>query len=176
VISDGLAFQAFSAEYITNILETRARSLSAQNGEKGKTGRPKGGLSEAARNMPGKGTESAKRHKIEQAAKVRKIDPEVRQKILDAGLADKPTKLCAIAKEKDKAAQLKKLQQLTASSGKSRADASGKSAGADQSPFEVLKREWKPTKQWLLAWESASWSDQRQFVNEVLDFLWDDDD
>ena len=26
-ISDGLAFQAFSAEYITNILETRARAL-----------------------------------------------------------------------------------------------------------------------------------------------------
>jgi hypothetical protein len=26
-ISDGLAFQAFSAEYIANILETRARAL-----------------------------------------------------------------------------------------------------------------------------------------------------
>ena len=26
-ISDGLAFQAFSAEYVTNILETRVRAL-----------------------------------------------------------------------------------------------------------------------------------------------------
>jgi 5-methylcytosine-specific restriction endonuclease McrBC GTP-binding regulatory subunit McrB len=51
--------------------------------------------------LPGKGTESAKRHKIERAAKIAKIDSMVRQEILEAGLADSPTKIAAIASEPD---------------------------------------------------------------------------
>jgi ParB-like chromosome segregation protein Spo0J len=151
-----------------------AKSLSAQNGKKGKTGRPKGGLSEAARTLPGKGTESAKRHKIDRAAKIAKLDPVVRQEILDAGLADKPTKIGAIVSEPDKEAQLKKLQQLKARRGKGHVDTPVDPAGNDEPPFDVLKREWKPTKKWTLAWSRASESEKKQFVVKVMGLSLDD--
>ena len=49
-------------EYIAEWLKLTEedKPVSAQNGQKGKTGRPKGGLSEAARKLPGKGTEFGK--------------------------------------------------------------------------------------------------------------------
>jgi hypothetical protein len=84
--------------------------VSAQNGQKGRIGRPKGGVSDAARKLLGKGTQSAKRHKITRAA----IAADVKRQIVEAGLADKPTKLSAIASKPNKEAQLNELQRLKA--------------------------------------------------------------
>jgi ParB-like chromosome segregation protein Spo0J len=149
--------------------------VSAQNGQKKQPGRPKGGISAAAAKLPGKGTVSAKRKQIAGALKIAKIDPEVKQAAVDAGFADNKKKLGEIAEEKGKAAQFKKLQQLKAGSGKD-SKVSPKSAAVDDSSFEVLKREWKPTKKWQLAWKKASWKDQTRFVTEVLQYLLDDED
>jgi ParB-like nuclease domain len=151
-----------------------AKSVSAQNGEKPKGGRPKSGMSEAARNLPGKGTESAKRHKIERAAKIAKMDPVVRQEIAEAGLADSPTKIDAIASEPGKEAQLKKLHHLKAGRRKPHEDAPLDSASDDELPFEVMKREWKPSKKWTHAWNRASDSEQNRFVTEVMGLSLDD--
>jgi hypothetical protein len=135
-----------------------AKSVSAHDGEKPKGGRPKAGMSEAARKLPGKGTESAKRHKIERAAKMKKLDPAVRQEILEAGFADSPTKFVAIASEPDKDAQRKKLQHLKAGRRKAHVEPSVDSASDDESAFEVMKREWKPSKKWTDGWNRASYA------------------
>ena len=86
-------------ELIAEWLKLTGTDLSAQNGQKGNSGRPKGGVSDAATNLPGKGTVSAKRHKIQRAVQIAAIDPEARQEIVATGFDDSQTKLLKIAGE-----------------------------------------------------------------------------
>ena len=73
-----------------------------------------------------------------------------------------------------KEAQLKKLHHLKAGRRKPHADGSGDSAGDDEPAFEVMKREWKPSKKWTLAWNRASDSEQKRFVIKVMGLNLDD--
>jgi len=155
------------SEWLT--LTGAAKALSAQNGQKGKSGRPKGGMSDAARNLPGKGTESAKRHKITRAAKIAGIDADVKRKIADAGFADSQLKLIAIASEPDKEAQLRKLQQLKAGRHKADAKSSNDSSDAVETPFDLMARQWlKEKKLSRPAWERAAFAERTRFIVEVL--------
>jgi ParB-like chromosome segregation protein Spo0J len=157
-------------EYIAEWLKLTEedKPVSAQNGQKGKTGRPKGGLSEAARKLPGKGTESAKRHKLTRAAKVGGLDAEVRRGIVDAGLANSPTKFIAIASKSDKDAQLKELQRLKAGRRKADEERSEDAAG-DETTFDLMKRQWLEEKKLNRpVWERATFLDRTHFIVKVL--------
>jgi ParB-like chromosome segregation protein Spo0J len=154
------------------------KGLSAQNGQKQEPGRPKGGIAAAARKLPGKGTETAKRKKITGAVKIAGIDPEVKQAAVDAGLADSKTKLAQIAEEKGKEAQLAKVKALAKSSGKAGPDTSDEDtdkADDTEPPLVVLKREWKKVKKLRVAWQDAPLDDRRAFIIEDLEYPLDEE-
>jgi ParB/RepB/Spo0J family partition protein len=157
----------FIAEWL-KLTEQNDDDVSAENGQKGKIGRPKGGVSDAARKLPGKGTQSAKRHKIASAKKIAGIDAEVKRQIVDAGLADKPTKLNAIASKPDKNAQLKELQRLKA--GRRKADKTrSKDATDAETTFDLMKRQWLEEKKLNRpVWERATFLERTHFVVKVL--------
>ena len=80
-------------------------------------GRPKGGISEAARRLPIKGkTHVAKRRTVERALKVASIFPEAKEAAKKAGLDQNRSKLLKVAAEKTLEAQLAKVHELTAKS------------------------------------------------------------
>jgi ParB-like chromosome segregation protein Spo0J len=159
------------SEHIAEWLELTKEdeTVSAQNGQKGKTGRPKGGVSDAARKLPGKGTQAAKRHKITRAAKIAGIDAEVKRQIVDAGLADKPTKLNAIASKPDKNAQLKELRRLKA--GRRKRDEERPENGTDdETTFDLMKRQWLEEKKLSYpVWERATFRERTDFIVKVLE-------
>ena len=157
----------FIAEWL-KLTEQNDEDVSAQNGQKSKIGRPKGGVSDAARKLPGKGTQSAKRHKIGRAAKIAGIDAEVKRQIVDAGLADKPTKLNAIASKPDKNAQLKELQRLKA--GRRKADEErSEDTTDDETAFDLMKRQWLEEKKLNRpVWERATFLERTHFIVKVL--------
>jgi ParB-like chromosome segregation protein Spo0J len=162
------------SELITEWLELTeeaGKEVSAQNGQKGKGGRPKGGISDAARNLPGKGTHSAKRHKIARAAKIAAIDADVKREIVDAKFADSTIKLGAIASKPDKEAQLKELQRLKAGRKKSEADGEGDPSSADETLLDVIKREWRSEKKLSRAnWERAKPKERKRVIADVLKY------
>jgi ParB-like chromosome segregation protein Spo0J len=154
------------------------KEVSAENGQKQKPGRPKGGIAAAARKLPGKGTETAKRKKITGAVKIAGIDSEVKQAAVDAGLADSKTKLAQIAEEKGKEAQLAKVKALAKRSGKAGHDTSNEDTDKDddtEPPLVVLKREWKKAKKLRVAWKDAPLDDRRAFIIEDLEYPLDEE-
>jgi ParB-like chromosome segregation protein Spo0J len=157
----------FIAEWL-KLTEQKDEDVSAQNGQKGKIGRPKGGVSDAARKLPGKGTQSAKRHKISRAAKIAGIDAEVKRQIVEAGFADKPNKLNAIGSKPDKDAQLKELQRLK--TGRRKADKErSEDATDDETTFDLMKRQWLEDKKLHRpVWERATFLDRTHFIVKVL--------
>jgi ParB-like chromosome segregation protein Spo0J len=158
------------AEWL-KLTEQEEENVSAQNGQKGKVGRPKGGVSEAARKLPGKGTQSAKRHKIERAAKRAAIHKDVKQKIVEAGLADSPTKLDAIASKPDKEAQLKELERVQAGHRESGGDGAENLPSAGPTLFAVMKQQWFTEKKLRRThWERAGHKDRTRFINDVLKY------
>jgi ParB/RepB/Spo0J family partition protein len=158
-------------EWLKLTEQKEEQDVSAQNGQKGKIGRPKGGVSEAARKLPGKGTQPAKRHKIERAIKRAAIDGEVKEKIVEAGFADSPTKLDAIASKPDKEAQLKEFERLQAGLPKSAGDGAERPPSGHQSLFEVMKQQWHAEKKLRRTnWERAKPTDQTRFIKEVLKY------
>jgi ParB-like chromosome segregation protein Spo0J len=160
----------FIAEWL-ELTEEAGKEVSAQNGQKGKAGRPKGGMSDAARNLPGKGTHSAKRHKIARAAKIAAIDADVKREIVDAKFADSAIKLGAIASKPDKEAQLKELHRLKAGRKKSDADGERDPSSADETLLDVIKREWRSEKKLSRAnWERAKPKDRKRVITDVLKY------
>jgi ParB-like chromosome segregation protein Spo0J len=87
--------------------------VSAQLGEKPRVGRPEGGISLAARQLPVAGdTEKAKRHNVERAIKVDGIAPEAKAAAREAGIADNQSALLKVARETSAAAQAEKVSEL----------------------------------------------------------------
>jgi ParB-like chromosome segregation protein Spo0J len=143
-------------------------------GGKGKGGRPKGGMSEAARKLPARGTEAAKRKRIDRAKKIAALEAKVQKAIVDAGLDDSQAKLLAVAKENGEAARLEKVKQVKAGRGGSESDRRG-DGDTEKSAFDLLKREWEKAGKLRKAWKGASKQEQRRFVAEVLKHSLDDD-
>ena len=80
-----------------------------------KRGRPKSGISEAARRLPVKGkSEAGKRRTVERALKVANIFPEAKDAARKMGLDDNRSILLKIAAEKTPQAQLAKVGELSA--------------------------------------------------------------
>lgn len=108
------------AEWV-QLLEAE-QAFSGQNVQKMDRGRPKSGISEAARRLPIKGkTHAAKRKNVERALKVASIFPEAKDAAKKAGLDKNRSKLLKVAAEKTLDAQLAKVRELTAGKPETRA-------------------------------------------------------
>ena len=93
------------------------QAFSGQNVQKRDRGRPKSGISEAARRLPIKGkSHAAKRKNVERALKVASIFPEAKDAAKEAGLDKNRSKLLKVAAEKTRDAQLAKVRELIPSS------------------------------------------------------------
>ena len=103
------------AEWV-QLLEAE-QAFSGHNVQKRDRGRPKSGISEAARRLPIKGkSHAAKRKNVERALKVASIFPEAKDAAKKAGLDKSRSKLLKVAAEKTLDAQLAKVRELVRSS------------------------------------------------------------
>jgi Bifunctional DNA primase/polymerase, N-terminal/ParB-like nuclease domain len=101
------------AEWV-RLTEGRA-PVSGQNVQKLKGGRPQSGVAKAARQLPVKGkTQEARRKRIERAIKIAAISSEAKAAIRKAGLDEHHSALGQIAREKDRKAQVAKVQEIAA--------------------------------------------------------------
>jgi ParB-like chromosome segregation protein Spo0J len=136
-------------------------------------GRPEGVITKAANDLPVPGkTVAAKRKAIDRRLKIAGIDPEAKEAARRAGLDDSPTKLEKIAREKTPEARLAKVKEL---SSRKRDPSPSASPTDDAVTFEVLKREWNPSKKWKTAWRRANRNDRLRFITDVLKFPLDDE-
>lgn len=88
-------------------------NFSGQPGQKSKLGRPSGGISLAARELPLVGrTAGARRKIIDRAMKIDQITPEAKKAAVEARLANNQTALLKIAKAGGRKAQLGKVAEL----------------------------------------------------------------
>jgi hypothetical protein len=143
--------------------------------EKTGPGRPHGGKSAAARELPVKGgTADAKRKNVERALKINAMDPAAKKAAAKAGFNKKgsKSKLLEIADEPTPEAQMAKVGKLKAGSRKKKPSTSGKASSGVELPIDVLEREWKDpkNKKLRLAWKQASPQDRRLFVTTVMKF------
>lgn len=100
--------------YIAEWLDLAAKE-SGQHVRKATGGRPKGGLAEAARELPVPGkSEEAKRKTVERAMKIAAIAPEAKEAAIAAGLANNQRALLAVADEKTKDAQVEMVKKRAA--------------------------------------------------------------
>ena len=88
-------------------------NISGQVGQKGKTGRPPGGIALAARELPVVGrTVEARRKIIDRAIKINQITPEVKTAAIEARLDNNQRALLKIAKAGGPKAQLRMVAEL----------------------------------------------------------------
>jgi ParB-like chromosome segregation protein Spo0J len=141
---------------------------SSGKNEEGGKGRPKSGISEAARHLSVKGkTHSAKRKNIERALKRNSIHPDAKKAASEAGIVDR-TQLNEIGDQKTKEAQLAKVEELKAKPHKPDRSAD---SGDPETPFDQIKRRWlKEKKMSRPDWEHASFDDQTRVITEVLKY------
>jgi hypothetical protein len=101
------------AEWV-RLTESR-EPVSGQKVQKPKGGRPQSGVAKAARQLPVKGkTHEARRKRIERAIKIAAISLEAKAAIRKAGLDQHPSALYQIARQKDRKAQVAKVQEIAA--------------------------------------------------------------
>jgi ParB-like nuclease family protein len=100
------------AEYYN--LASAKVNVSGQPAQKGKTGRPPGGIALAARELPlvGRSVE-ARRRIIGNALKIDNITPEAKEAMIKAQLANNQSALLKIAEKVGRRAQLKAIAELT---------------------------------------------------------------
>jgi ParB-like chromosome segregation protein Spo0J len=88
-------------------------NFSGQPGQKSKLGRPSGGVSLAARELPLVGrTAEARRKIIDRAMKISQITREAKKAAIEAGLANNQAALLKVAKAAGWKAQLRKVAEL----------------------------------------------------------------
>ena len=154
--------------------------FSGQKVQKKERGRPKGGISEAARILPVKGrTHAAKRKTVERAQKVANILPEAKEAIKKAGLDKNRSKYLKIADEKTLEAQLAKVQELTAPRSKTKnkrsfgpkqkakSDPKTPLSAEDAESLEYLMEEWNEAPELKLAFINASPIVRERFIAEI---------
>jgi ParB-like chromosome segregation protein Spo0J len=120
-------------------LTERYQRISGQKVQKRPRGRPKGGISEAARQLPIKGkSEAARRKTVERAVRVANLTQEAIVAIKAAGLDDRRSALLAVAKEPTPEAQIAKVRAIVQRK-QTRQEAAGSRPGGD-APTEPLAR------------------------------------
>lgn len=135
-----------------------------------RAGRPRGGISEAARALPVKGgSDEAKRKNVERALEIDGMESEVKQAVRDAGLNRKgaKAKLGKIASQKTVKDKLDMVHKVANSPKQDHADLDG---DEQASPFKVMKHEWPKAKKLKNAYERASEADRRRFITKILKY------
>jgi hypothetical protein len=121
--------------------------VSGQVVQKPQGGRPEGGITRAARELPVPGkTEEARRKLIERAIKINTISPEAKAEARAAGLHNIQSALLAIAEEHSPDAQIAKVQEIVARRVKPRrrkksTSSAGNESGSILTEVERLKTE-----------------------------------
>ena len=87
-------------------------NISGQDGQKSKLGRPRGGVSEAARKLPLFRSFEARRKIIRRAVKIAELAPDVKQAVIKAHLDNNQKTLLKIAKSGRVKEQLKLIAKL----------------------------------------------------------------
>jgi superfamily II RNA helicase len=148
--------------------------------QKKERGRPKSGISEAARQLQVKGgTHAAKRKTVERALEVANILPEAKEAVKKAGLDKNRSKYLKVATEKTLEAQLAKVQELTARKSKTKskrsfgpkqkanADPKTKLSAEETESFEELIEEWNEADDLKRLFVNASANVRERFIAEI---------
>jgi hypothetical protein len=154
------------------------QAISGQNVQKKGRGRRKGGVSEAARQLPVKGkTHAAKRKNVERALKVDSIFPEAKDAAKKAGFDKNRSKLLKVAAEKTLEAQLAKVRELTAresdTGAKRRSRGTAKAASKtvlspeDKEALERLIEAWNNARELKRAFIKASANVRKRFIVKI---------
>jgi ParB/RepB/Spo0J family partition protein len=117
-IDENSARQDLTVQEWSDNLARRVELMQARDGQvvqKGKNGRPRGGIAAIARalRIPG-ASEGSKRKAVERAIKISAIVEEAKKAAKAAGLDDNQEALLDIARESGREAQLKKVAELQA--------------------------------------------------------------
>ena len=150
------------AEWVRMFRETQP--ISGQNGQKIGRGRPKGGISEAARKLPVKGkTHAAKRKNVARAVKAASIVPEAKEAANKAGLNSRSARL-KIAAEKTLEAQLAKVRKLAKQKKAKKVDSL---SAANKQILKDLIAAWNNAKEVSQAFNEAPQEVSEQFIVEI---------
>ena len=140
--------------------------FSAQNVQKKGRGRPKGGISEAARRLPVKGTtHAARRRTVGRALKVADIRPEAKDAVKKAGLDKNRSKYLKVAAEKTLEAQLAKVDELAAETKNKRSLGTKQKTTKPNSETRPSAEEKKILEHLIELWNNAS--ELKQALNEA---------
>jgi ParB-like chromosome segregation protein Spo0J len=161
------------------LLEAGPR-FSGQKVQKRGRGRPKGGISEAARRLPIKGgTHAAKRKTVGRAQKVANIFPEAKEAVKKAGLDKNRSKYLKIAAEATLEAQLAKVEELAAREShtknkrsvglkqKAKTDPKTPLSADDTDSFKYLIEEWNKAHELKRAFINASPNVRVRFLDTI---------
>jgi len=129
-------------------------------------GRPPSGKAQAARAMPGTGSDEAKRKRVEAALLIDAIDPKVKKAIRRAGVDRKRADLVSIAKQKGAAAQMKVLEFVARAKPGSRSRKSLPKEGRNK-PRD-LAAAWSSAAAFRRAWKSATEKQRHEFARSEL--------
>jgi ParB/RepB/Spo0J family partition protein len=141
-----------------------AQPISGQNGQKIGRGRPKGGISEAARKLPVKGkTHAAKRKNVARAVKTASIAPEAKEAAKKAGVYNRAT-LLKVAEEKTPDDQLAKVNELAKQKKTKKA---GSLSAAHKEILEDLMKRWNNAKEVKQAFIEAPQEVSEQFIARI---------
>jgi ParB family transcriptional regulator, chromosome partitioning protein len=121
----------YRSELLAKWYDLVSQDFSGHVGRKSKLGRPPGGVSKAARNLPIGRSEEARRKIILRGRKIARLRPQAKQAVIGAGLDDNQQALLKIAKCQGRKAQLKKVA-LLAQSSKDQRDKDAKLAPDDK--------------------------------------------
>jgi ParB-like chromosome segregation protein Spo0J len=117
-------------------LVQRMRDAFEDVGRRRRRGRPEGGVAQAARELPMSGkSEEARRKSVARDIRIAEISPEAKDAIKKAGIDNNLTALLAVGKEKNRKAQLAKVEEL--------AERKRKSARRALAPSSERERELK---------------------------------
>ena len=140
--------------------------FSGQKVQKKERGRPKGGISEAARNLPVKGrTHAAKRKTLGRALKVANIHPEAKEAVKKAGLDNNRSKYLKVAAEKTLQSQLAKVDELAAETKNKRSLGTKQKTTKPNSETRPSAEEKKILEHLIELWNNAS--ELKQALNEA---------
>ena len=142
------------------------RAIPGQNVQKSRRGRGKGGVSEAARQLPVKGkTHEAKRKNVQRAVKVDSIFPEAKEAAKKAGLDHNRPKLLKVAAEETLEAQLAKVHELEGR----KSDAASRTAlsGEEKRALKLLLKAWNNARDLKRAFVKSSVNVRKRFVIKI---------
>jgi ParB-like chromosome segregation protein Spo0J len=156
---------------------TEARAgVSGQLVQKPKGGRPKGGVAQAARELPVPGkTDDARRKALERSQKIDGIAPEAKAAAKAAGLDENQWALLQIAKQPTPEAQVEKAQELAKP--KRRGQAARPAAGepsstAQRKPTDLERRHarqtWERSIMAGIDWQHLTFNDATEVIESVV--------